>query len=249
MIILKSVQELEVMKEAGRISARALRIAGEYAAVGMNTAEIDAVAEEVIRGEGAIPAFKGYGGFPATICASINHEVVHGIPSKRVKLYDGDILTIDVGAMIDGYFGDNADTFAIGDIDDESRRLITATRAGLYAGIAQCIVGNRLGDVGAAIGAQADKESLGIVREYVGHGIGRSMHEDPNVPNYGSWGTGVELKEGLVLAIEPMFNLGGDRVKTERDGWTIVTVDGKRSAQIEHTVAITADGPLILTKE
>lgn len=249
MIKIKTPAELEIMKEAGRISARALRLAREAAAPGMSTAELDAIAEAAIREEGAIPAFKGYGGFPASICASINDEVVHGIPSKQIKLCVGDVLTIDVGAVFEGFFGDNADTFGVGDIDEDSQRLIDTTRRGLYAGIAKCVIGNTLGDVSTAIGACAEAERLGIVREYVGHGIGRAMHEDPNVPNYGTPGTGPALKAGMVFAIEPMFNLGGDRVRTRQDGWTVVTVDGKRSAQIEHTVAVTEAGPLILTQE
>lgn len=249
MIKIKTPAELEIMKEAGRISARALRLAREAAAPGMSTAELDAIAESAIREEGAIPAFKGYGGFPASICASINDEVVHGIPSKQIKLCAGDVLTIDVGAVFEGFFGDNADTFGVGVIDEDSQRLIDTTRRGLFAGIAKCVIGNTLGDVSSAIGVCAEAERLGIVREYVGHGIGRAMHEDPNVPNYGTPGTGPALKAGMVFAIEPMFNLGGDRVRTRQDGWTVVTVDGKRSAQIEHTVAVTEAGPLILTQE
>jgi len=251
LIIIKSKSELEVMREAGRISARALRIACESAKPGMSTAEVDAIAEEVIRAAGAVPAFLGYGGFPATICASINDEVVHGIPSKHTKLREGDILTVDVGAIFEGYVGDNANTVGIGHIDPESQRLIDVTRKGLYAGIAQAVVGNHLGDVSAAVGAVAGEAGLGIVREYVGHGIGRDMHEDPNIPNYydPSIGSGPLLRVGMCLAIEPMFNLGKDAVKTLRDGWTVVTRDHTYSAQIEHTVAITEDGPLILTQE
>lgn len=237
------------MREAGRIAALALRVARDAARPGISTAEIDALAEAAIRAEGAIPAFKGYGGFPATICASVNEQVVHGIPSSKVILREGDIFTIDVGAIYNGFYGDNADTVAVGAVDARSASLIETTRKALYAGISRCVAGNRLGDVSAAIGAVGDAAKLGIVREYVGHGIGRQMHEDPNVPNYGRAHSGPVLKEGMVIAIEPMFNLGGDAVRVLADGWTVVTADGSRSAQIEHTVAITADGPVILTKE
>lgn len=237
------------MREAGRIAALALRVARDAARPGVSTAEIDALAEAAIRAEGALPAFKGYGGFPATICASVNDQVVHGIPSDRVILREGDIFTIDVGSIFEGFYGDNADTVAVGAIDARSATLIQKTREALYAGISRCVPGNRLGDVSAAVGAVGDAARLGIVREYVGHGIGRAMHEDPNVPNYGRPHSGPVLKEGMVIAIEPMFNLGGDAVRVLSDGWTVVTADGSRSAQIEHTVAITAEGPVILTKE
>lgn len=251
MIIVKSQSELEVMKEAGRISALALRVACEAVAPGVTTAELDEIAEETIRKEGAIPSFLGYGGFPGSICASVNEQVVHGIPSKRVKLRAGDIVTIDVGAIFEGYNGDNANTVGVGAIDSESQRLIDVTRKALYAGIEKAVVGNHLGDVSAAIGAVGDAAGLGIVREYVGHGIGQDMHEDPNIPNYYDphVGMGPALRKGMCLAIEPMFNLGGDAVRKLRDGWTVVTKDKSRSAQIEHTIAITEDGPLILTQE
>ncbi len=251
MIIIKSKSELEVMKEAGRISALALRVACEAVAPGVTTAELDELAEETIRKEGAVPSFLGYGGFPGSICASVNHEVVHGIPSKRAKLNEGDIVTIDVGAIYDGYNGDNANTVGVGSIDSESQRLIDTTRRALYAGIEQAVIGNHLGDVSAAIGAVGDAAGLGIVREYVGHGIGQNMHEDPNIPNYFDphVGMGPTLRAGMCLAIEPMFNLGGDDVRTLHDGWTVITRDKQRSAQIEHTIAITEDGPLILTQE
>lgn len=247
MIIVKTPAEIEMMREAGRISARALTAARLAAVPGATTAEVDEAAEAVIRAAGAVPAFKGYGGFPATICASINHEVVHGIPSGKIRLREGDLFTIDVGAIFEGFYGDNADTVGIGAIDAASQMLIDKTREALFAGIEQCVPGNRLGDISAAIGHVADGAGLGIVREYVGHGIGRSMHEDPNVPNFGRAGSGPVLKPGMVFAIEPMFNLGGDGVRLLGDGWTVVTADGSRSAQIEHTVAVTENGPLILT--
>ena len=247
MIVVKTPQELEIMREAGRISALALTAARAAAVPGASTADVDEAAETAIREACATPAFKGYGGFPATICASINDQVVHGIPSKRVRLREGDIFSIDVGAIYHGYYGDNADTVAIGSIDHASQVLIDRTREALFAGIELCVPGNRLGDISAAIGAVAHAAGLGIVREYVGHGIGSSMHEDPNVPNFGRAGPGPVLKAGMVFALEPMFNLGGDGVRLLDDGWTVVTVDGSRSAQIEHTVAITKDGPVIMT--
>jgi len=235
------------MAQAGRISALALKRAGEAVAPGVSTAKLDEIAEQTIRDNGAIPAFKGYGGFPSSICASINDELVHGLPSPNRILQEGDIITIDVGAIYKGYVGDNADTFPVGHIDTESQRLIDVTREGLYAGIEKCIDGYRLGDVSAAIGAVAKRANLGIVREYVGHGIGSKMHEEPSIPNWGMRGTGPRLKAGMVLAIEPMFTLGDYRVEVLSDGWTVSTRDGSRCAQIEHTVAIAKDGPQILT--
>jgi len=235
------------MREAGRISALALHAAGSAVKPGATTAELDEIAEQTIRDNGAIPAFKGYGGFPSSICASINEELVHGLPTPHRVLQEGDILTIDVGAIYKGYVGDNADTFAVGQIDAESQRLIDVTREGLYAGIEKCVDGYRLGDVSAAIGAVAKRAELGIVREYVGHGIGAKMHEEPSIPNWGARGTGPRLKAGMVLALEPMFTLGDWRVEVLSDGWTVSTRDGSRCAQIEHTVAITKRGPEILT--
>jgi methionyl aminopeptidase len=237
------------MAEAGRISALALHAAGKAVAPGVSTATLDGIAEQVILDNGAIPAFKGYGGFPATICASINDELVHGIPCHDRILEEGDIITIDVGAIYKGYVGDNADTFAVGTIDSESQRLIDVTREGLYAGIEQCVEGNRLGDVCAAIGAVAKRENLGNVTAYTGHGIGVKMHEPPNIPNMGTRGVGARLKTGMTLALEPMFTLGSGQVYVLDDDWTVSTRDGSRCAQIEHTVAITKDGPRILTAQ
>jgi len=235
------------MREAGRISAQALTEVGRAVAPGVSTAKLNAVAEEVIRQAGATPAFLGYQGFPATICASINDELVHGLPSEDRLLQEGDIISIDVGAIHEGYVGDTADTFAVGTIDPQSQRLIDTTREGLYAGIEQCVAGKRLGDVSAAIGAIAEREKLGIVREYTGHGIGTRMHEDPSIPNWGPKGRGVRLKNGMVFAIEPMFTLGNGRVEKLGDGWTVASRDGGRCGHIEHTVAITGEGPQILT--
>lgn len=236
------------MREAGRVTARALRMVGEAVGVGVSTADLDAVAEHVISDAGALPAFKGYHGFPATICASLNSVVVHGIPD-RTKLREGDIISVDVGAIVEGYYGDSARTFPVGDIDPEVRRLLDATEASLDAGIRKCVPGMRLYDISSAVQRTAEAEGFAIVREYVGHGIGRSMHEEPQVPNYGTAGRGPTLQPGMVLAIEPMVNAGGAGVRQGDDGWAVFTLDGSASAHFEHTVAVTADGPAILTLE
>jgi methionyl aminopeptidase len=237
------------MREAGRVTARALRAVGEAVAPGVTTRELDDVAVDVIRAAGAKPAFLGYHGFPATICASRNCEVVHGIPGTKVKLVEGDIISIDMGAIVDGYFGDSARTFAVGRVSDEAARLMEVTRLSLEAGIAACRAQGRLYDIGAAVQAVAEGAGFSVVREYVGHGIGRQMHEDPQVPNYGTAGKGPTLFPGMVLAIEPMINAGTGAVRSLQDGWTVVTADGALSAHFEHTVAITEDGPMVLTVE
>lgn len=236
------------MREAGRITARALRLVGEHVRPGMTTLELDQIAEEVIRQAGALPAFKGYRGFPATICASINHEVVHGIPSSR-RLSQGDILSVDIGTIVDGYYADAAMTFPVGEVDEEASRLLDVTRRSLDAGISQVREGKRLFDISAAIQSVAEEAGFGVVREYVGHGIGRSMHEEPQVPNFGIAGTGPALKAGMVFAIEPMINAGGPEVDALEDGWTVVTRDRSLSAHFEHTVAVGTNGPVILTLE
>ncbi len=248
MIVTKSQLEIEAMQEAGRITAKALRVVGEAVRVGVTTAELDRIAEECIRGEGAVPAFKGYHGFPGTLCTSINEQVVHGIPAKR-RLADGDILSVDCGAVIDGFYGDSALTFPVGTISTEARALLDATAASLQAGIARCREGMRLYDIGAAVQDVAERAGFSVVREYVGHGIGRAMHEDPQVPNFGKAGTGPALKVGMVIAIEPMINAGKYDVYSLSDGWTVVTADSSLSAHFEHTVAVTEEGPLILTVE
>jgi methionyl aminopeptidase len=245
-IVRKSSTELATMREAGRITALALTAVGEAVLPGATTGELDALAEDVIRSHGALPAFKGYHGFPATICASPNATIVHGIPG-RTRLAEGDIFSVDVGAIFDGYYGDSAFTFAVGVVDETAQALLDATRASLYAGIEACRAGNRLGDVGAAVQAVAEAAGFSVVREYVGHGIGRAMHEEPSVPNYGTPGRGIELAVGMVLAIEPMVNAGGHATCALDDGWTVVTADGSLSAHFEHTVAITEQGPTILT--
>lgn len=248
MIVQKSPAEIEIMREAGRITARALRLVGEAVHPGVTTAELDAIAEEAIRADGAVPAFLGYHGFPASICSSLNNQVVHGIPgSTRVR--EGDIVSIDVGAIFDGYYGDSASTFPAGGVSETATRLMNATRAALEAGIALCEPGRHLYDVSNAIQTVAEGAGFSVVREYVGHGIGREMHEEPNVPNYGPAGKGPVLREGMVFAIEPMVNAGGAAVESLDDGWTVVTKDGSLSAHFEHTVAVTADGPLVLTLE
>ena len=237
------------MREAGRITARALRLVGEAVAPGVTTAQLDQIAEKAIREEGAVPAFKGYHGFPATICASLNHEVVHGIPSLSRHLVEGDVLSVDVGAVINGFYGDSARTYPVGDVTASAQALLDATMASLEAGIATCVPGNRLYDISAAVQAVAEGAGFSVVREYVGHGIGREMHEEPQVPNFGTEGKGPLLETGMVFAIEPMINAGGAGVRSLDDGWTVVTEDGRMSAHFEHTVAITDDGPSVLTVE
>jgi methionyl aminopeptidase len=237
------------MREAGRVSARALRLVGDAVRPGVTTHELDELAESVIREAGGVPAFKGYHGFPKTLCTSVGCQVVHGIPSEMVKLIEGQILSVDVGAIVDGYYGDNARTFAVGGISDDAQKLLDATEASLTAGIAATLAGNHLFDIGAAVQGVAESAGFSVVREYVGHGIGRAMHEDPNVPNYGMPGKGPLLATGMVLAIEPMVNAGLAAVESLPDGWTVVTRDGSLSAHFEHTVAITENGPLILTLE
>jgi methionyl aminopeptidase len=247
-IIRKSAAEIEAMREAGRVTAKALRVVGEAVGPGVTTKDLDRVAEEAIRAEGAVPAFLGYNGFPATICASLYEQVVHGIPGER-RLEPGDIISIDVGAIVDGYYGDSAFTFAVGEVSDEAVRLMDTTRQALAAGIARCIPGMRLSDIGNAVQRVAEGAGFSVVREYVGHGIGRAMHEDPQIPNFGPAGRGPTLKPGMVLAIEPMVNAGGAPVCSLSDGWTVVTADQRPSAHFEHTVAVTENGPDILTVE
>jgi methionyl aminopeptidase len=243
-IVRRSEAELAIMREAGRVTARALRAVGDAVAPGVTTAELDDVAVAVIEAAGAKSAFKGYHGFPATICASRNCEVVHGIPGK-VRLVEGDIISIDTGAIVDGYFGDSARTFAVGRVSDRALALMDTTRRSLEAGIAQCVIGHHLYDIGAAVQAVAEASGFSVVKEYVG----RAMHEEPQVPNYGTAGKGPTLLSGMVLAIEPMVNAGTAAVKQMRDGWTVVTADGAPSAHFEHTVAITESGPVVLTVE
>ncbi|WP_126424813.1 type I methionyl aminopeptidase [Brevibacillus marinus] len=247
MIILKSAAELEIMREAGRIVALTHQELAKAIKPGVTTKELDELAETFIRSKGAIPSFKGYGGFPGSICASVNEELVHGIPGKRT-LQEGDIISIDVGAQFQGYHGDSAWTYAVGAISEEDRLLLRVTEESLYQGLNQAAPGKRLSDISHAVQAYVEAHGFTIVREYVGHGVGRELHEDPQIPNYGPPGRGPRLKPGMVLAIEPMVNAGERYVRTLEDNWTVVTVDGKKCAHFEHTIAITEDGYEILTK-
>ncbi len=247
MIVLKTKRELSAMREAGRVAARALRLAGEAVQPGISTWEIDRIARRYIEEQGAVPTFLGYGGFPASSCISVNHVVIHGIPSKDVIVREGDIVSIDIGATYEGFVGDNAFTFPCGKISAQAQALLQTTQESLYEGIKAAQVGNRIGDVGSAVQRYVEARGYSVVRNFVGHGVGAKMHEDPSVPNYGTPGRGVRLLQGMTIAIEPMINQGVYDVKTLADGWTTVTADGKLSAHFEHTVAITSDGPVILT--
>ncbi len=247
MIVIKSPREIEIMARAGQVTAQAHRLVEQAIAPGVTTGELDRMVEEFLLDLGAKPAFKGYVGFPAIICSSLNHQVVHGIPSEKVVLEEGDILSVDIGAIVDGYVGDAAATYPVGAVSPEARRLIEATSGALEKGIAQAVAGNRLTDISAAVQQWVESQGFSVVRDYVGHGIGQSMHEDPQIPNFGPPGYGPKLAEGMVLAIEPMVNMGGYSVKTLNDGWTVVTTDGSLSAHFEHTVAITKQGPQVLT--
>ena len=248
MIVLKPGRELKVMREACRISAEALKLAGSAVEPGVTTAELDKIAEKYILSQGAVPNFKNYNGYPATACISINNEVIHGIPSKKRVIQAGDIVSIDLGAKFEGYHGDNAATFACGDVSAEAKRLMDTTRESLYEGISAAVSGGRLGDIGAAIQQYVEKRGYSVVRQFVGHGIGTQLHEAPEVPNFGTQGRGIRLMPGMTLAIEPMINVGHYDVKVMPDGWTVLTKDGSLSAHFEHTIVITPDGPQIMTK-
>ena len=247
MVILKTSREIAKMRQAGRISQRALQAAGKAVEPGVSTYEIDCIVREYIEKQGAAPSFLGYGGFPASACISVNNVVIHGIPSRNEILKQGDIVSIDVGAYFEGYHGDNAWTFPCGDISKEAQRLIDTTRESLFEGIRQAVAGNRIGDIGHAVQEYAEARSYSVVRKFVGHGVGAKLHEDPSVPNYGMSGKGIRLLPGMTIAIEPMINQGTFKVRILDDGWTTVTADGKLSAHFEHTVAITSDGTVILT--
>ena len=246
MVTLKSPREIEKMRRSGKITSRVLTQLMQAVRPGMTTAELDAMAEHGIRGAGGIPTFKGYNGFTASICASVNDEVVHGIPGSRC-VRDGDLLSIDIGTTLDGYVSDSAVTVAVGNVSEEARRLLSVTQECLTIGIEQMRCGGHVGDIGAAVQAHAERHGFGVVRELVGHGVGQAMHEEPQVPNYGEAGTGLELRPGLVLAVEPMITQGSPKVKVLKDGWTVVTADGKLAAHFEHTIAVTDEGPKILT--
>ena len=247
MVVLKTSRELAAMRDAGRISARALKLAGEAVEPGVSTWEIDRIVRRYIEGQGAVPTFLGYGGFPASACISVNNVVIHGIPRKDQKLRAGDIVSVDVGATYEGFVGDNAWTFPCGDVSSEAKALMDATRESLFEGIRAAQAGNRIGDIGSAVQRYVEARGYSVVRDFVGHGVGAKLHEDPSVPNYGTPGRGVRLLPGMTIAIEPMINAGGHTVRTLPDGWTVVTTDGKLSAHFEHSIAITKDGPVILT--
>lgn len=248
MIVLKTRREIDLMREAGRIAARALKLAGEAVAPGVTTAEIDAMARKYIEKQGAVPSFLNYNGFPAAACISINHEVIHGIPSRNRVIQEGDLVSIDLGATLNGFVGDNAATFMAGNVSEEAERLCQTTQESLVAGLQMAVAGNRLGDIGHAVQKYCESRGFSVVRDYTGHGVGKKLHEDPSVPNYGTPGRGVRLLPGMTIAVEPMVNEGVARIDQLQDGWTVVTADGKLSAHFEHTIAITKDGEcLILT--
>ncbi len=248
MIILRSRREIERIRAAGKIAADTLTMLAEHTVPGVSTAELDSLAEEFIRSHGAIPACKGYRGFPSSVCISVNEGVVHGIPSPQIILRDGDIVSLDLVVEKDGFMGDTAITVPVGAIDEKKERLLRATEEALYVGINAAVVGAHVGDIGYAIQEFIKPYGYGIIQEYTGHGIGTEMHAEPNVPNYGKPGTGDVLDPGMILCIEPMINLGRRYVRTLKDGWTVVTKDRQPSAHFEHTIAVTADGPLILTE-
>ena len=248
MIELKTAKELERMKKACRISAEALKVAQSALEVGVSTAYVDDQVRKFILSQGARPTFLHYGGFPKSACISVNEELIHGIPSKNRIIKDGDIVSVDVGAFIDGYTGDNAATFPIGNVSEEAKRLLEVTKTSLDRAVAQALAGNRLGDIGYAVQSYAEENGFSVVREYVGHGVGRELHEDPEVPNFGRAGHGVRLVPGMTIAIEPMICAGGREIEVLENDWTVVTKDRQLSAHFEYTVAITENGPVILTK-
>lgn len=247
MVILKQPDEIDKARASSRIVAEVLSVLRERIKPGVTTRELDKIAEEVAQKRGAKPAFKGYRGYPYSLCASVNEEVVHGMPSGRV-LKEGDIVGLDFGVYYEGFYGDAAVTLPVGRVSEEATRLMRVTEQSLYAAIDQASSGNRLGDISAAVQETAESAGYSVVRDFVGHGIGRNMHEDPQIPNFGKKGRGIELQAGMVLAIEPMVNAGRYRVKILPDGWTVITADGSLSAHFEHSVAITDNGPEILSK-
>jgi methionyl aminopeptidase len=249
MIILKSLQEIEKIRKACLIVADVLDHIREQVRPGVSTQALDEIAERRIMAAGAKPAFKGYRGYPKTLCTSVNNEVIHGIPSQDVVLSEGDIVSVDVGAIVDGFYGDAAITIPVGTVTKEAERLIRVTEESLYRAIDQAKAGKRLYDISHAVQSHVEAHGYSIVRDYVGHGIGRNLHEDPQIPNFGSEGQGPRLKAGMVLAVEPMVNAGGSATIVREDGWTAATSDGSLSAHFEHTIAVMPDGPWILTKK
>lgn len=247
MIILKTNKELNLMREAGRVAAKALKLAGEAVEPGITTQEINDIAHKFIVSQGAVPSFLGYNGFPASCCISLNNEVIHGIPSSKRKVKSGDIVSIDIGACLNGFHGDNAWTFPCGEILPEYSNLLNATHESLLEAIKIAKSGNRVGDIGSTVERYVKKRGYSVVRDFVGHGVGTQLHESPSVPNYGHEGHGARLSSGMTIAIEPMVNLGNSDVRVLEDGWTTITVDGKYSAHFEHTISITTEGTVILT--
>ena len=247
MIVVKTARELKKMQDACTLSARALKLAGEMVEPGVSTLEIDTAVQKFIEGEGGVPSTLGYNGYPASTCISVNSVVVHGIPSKKTILKQGDIVSIDIMAGMHGYHGDNAYTFPCGDIQPEAKALLKATEESLYEGIKAAQAGNRIGDIGSAVQRYVESRGYGVVRAFTGHGVGTKLHEDPSVPNYGTPGRGPRLIPGMTIAIEPMITAGDYKVKVLDDEWTAVTVDGSLAAHYEHTVCITPDGPRIMT--
>lgn len=247
MIYLKTAEEIELLRENNLLVSATLAEVGKHVRPGVSTLELDKLAEEFIRSHGAEPGFLGYGGFPNTLCMSVNEEVVHGIPSAKRILKEGDVLSVDCGTLMKGFYGDSAYTFAVGEIAPEVADLLRVTKEALYKGVAQAKVGNRVGDVASAVQEHAERHGYSVVRELVGHGLGRKMHEEPEVPNYGARGRGPLLKEGMVICIEPMINMGARYVVFERDGWTVRTKDRKPSAHFEFAVAVGKEGPDVLT--
>ena len=248
MLQLKSAREIETMAVGGRILAEAHLAAQDAVAAGMSTWDIDQVVEDFIRSKGAVPSFKGLYGFPASICASVNEEIVHGIPNKKKILRDGDIISVDIGVFFGGLHTDSARTYPVGPIAAETQRLLDVTEASLVAGMQAAVIGNHVGDIGHAVEAVVKAGGFTVVRDLVGHGVGHMMHEEPQIPNHGKPKRGMRLVAGLTIAIEPMVNIGTEKTRTLGDKWTVVTADGKNSAHFEHTVAVTEDGPVVLTR-
>ena len=247
-IAIKTAQEIEKMRASGVILRQVHKAVGDAVKPGATTMDLERVAEAKIKELGAKAAFKGYNDYPACLCTSVNSEVIHGIPSAKRVLQEGDIVSVDCGVILDGYYSDAAETYPVGRLSPETRKLLDVTKASLERAIGEVKVGGTVGDIGATVQEMCEAEGYGVVRDFVGHGIGKSMHEDPQVPNFGRRGKGTRLKAGMVLAIEPMINAGSADVKVLKDGWTAVTVDGSMSAHFEHTVAVTKDGPLVLTR-
>ncbi len=247
MIYLKTDEEIELLREANQLVGKTLAEVGKHIAPGVSTLQLDKIAEEFIRDHGAVPAFLGYGGFPNSICASVNEQVVHGIPSSSKILNEGDIISVDCGTILNGYVGDSAYTFCVGEVDPKVKDLLKTTKESLYLGILAAVEGKRIGDISNAVQTYCESHNYSVVRELVGHGIGKRMHEEPEVPNYGRRGCGPLLKSGMCICIEPMINMGSKNVVFERDGWTVRTKDRKCSAHFEHCIAIRPDGPQILS--